>query len=98
MLDREAWTHAVVSLALALRMDGGRVRRASLVLGGVAPIPWRVAAVEDLLAGQQVTESLAAEAGRLAVDGARPLSKNGYKIALVENLVGRTLLSLAGNA
>ena len=98
VLDREAWTHAVVSVALTLWVDGGRVRRAGLVLGGVAPIPWRVAAVEDLLAGQQVTESLAAEAGRLAVDGARPLSKNGYKVALVENLVRRTLLSLAGNA
>ena len=98
VLDREAWTHAVVSVALALRMDGDRVRRAGVVLGGVAPIPWRVASVEDLLAGQQVTESLAAEAGRLAVNGARPLSKNGYKIALVENLVRRTLLSLAGGA
>ena len=94
VLDREAWTHAVVSVALALRMDGDRVRRAGVVLGGVAPIPWRVAAVEDLLAGQQVTESLATEAGRLAVDGARPLSKNGYKVPLVQNLVRRTLLSL----
>ena len=98
VLDREAWTHAVVSVALALRMDGDHVRSAGAVLGGVAPIPWRVASVEDLLAGQQVTESLAAEAGRLAVDGARPLSKNGYKIGLVENLVRRTLLSLAGTA
>ncbi len=98
VLDREAWTHAVVSVALALRMDGDRVRRAGVVLGGVAPIPWRVAPVEERLAGQQVTESLAAEAGRLAVDGARPLSKNRYKVALVENLVRRKLLSLVGNA
>ena len=97
VLDREAWTHAVVSVALALQMDGDRVRRAGVVLGGVAPIPWRVAPVEELLAGQQVTESLAAEAGRLAVDGARPLSKNRYKIPLVENLVRRTLLSLGGS-
>ena len=95
VLDREAWTHAVVSVALALQLDGDRVRRAGVVLGGVAPIPWRVAAVEDLLAGRPVTESLAAEAGRLAVDGARPLSKNRYKVPLVENLVRRTLLSLA---
>ncbi len=94
VLDREAWTHAVVSVALALQMDGGRVRRAGVVLGGVAPIPWRVAAVEELLAGQQVTESLAAEAGRLAIEGARPMSKNRYKVLLVENLVRRTLLSL----
>ena len=97
VLDREAWTHAVVSVALALQMDGDRVRRAGVVLGGVAPIPWRVAPVEELLAGQQVTEALAAEAGRLAVDGARPLSKNRYKIPLVENLVRRTLLSLGGS-
>ena len=43
-----------------------------------------------------MTGSLAAEAGRLAVDGARPLSKNRYKVPLVENLVRRTLLSLRG--
>ena len=97
VLDREAWTHAVVSVALALHMDGGRVRRAGVVLGGVAPVPWRVAAVEELLAGEPVTDALAAEAGRLAVDGARPLSKNRYKVPLVENLVRRTLLSLAAS-
>ena len=97
VLDREAWTHAVVSLALALKMDGDRVRRAGVVLGGVAPIPWRVEAVEDLLAGQRVTEALAVEAGRLAVDGAVPMSKNRYKVPLVENLVRRTLLSLGGS-
>ena len=97
VLDREAWTHAVVSLALALEMDGDRVRRAGVVLGGVAPIPWRVEAVEDLLAGQRVTEALAVEAGRLAVDGAVPMSKNRYKVPLVENLVRRTLLSLGGS-
>ena len=98
VLDREAWTHAVVSVALALEMDGGRIRRAGVVLGGVAPIPWRVAAVEDLLAGRAVTDALAAEAGRLAVDGARPLSKNRYKVPLIENLVRRTLLALAAAA
>ncbi len=97
VLDREAWTHAVVSVALALQLEDDRVRRAGVVLGGVAPVPWRVAAVEDLLAGRAVTESLAAEAGRLAVDGARPLPKNRYKVPLVENLVRRTLLSLAGS-
>ena len=97
VLDREAWTHAVVSLALTLEMDGDRVRRAGIVLGGVAPIPWRVDAVEDLLAGRRVTETLAAEAGRLAVDGAVPMSRNRYKVTLVENLVRRTLLSLGGS-
>ena len=95
VLDREAWTHAVISVALALEMDGNVVSRASIVLGGVAPIPWPLKAVEELLAGQRITESLAAEAGRLAVDGAQPLSKNGYKVTLTENLVRNTLQSLA---
>ena len=63
VLDREAWTHAVVSLALALEMDGDRVRRAGVVLGGVAPVPWRVEAVEDLLAGQRVTQAARGRGG-----------------------------------
>ena len=94
VLDREAWTHAVVSVALALEMDGDLIRRAGVVLGGVAPIPWQVPAVQDLLAGRRLTETLAAQAGRLAVDRAQPLSKNGYKVQLTETLVRRTLLSL----
>ena len=95
ILDREAWTHAVVSVALALEMDGDVVRRAGVVLGGVAPIPWQVSEVEAMLAGQRVTDRLAAEAGRAAVARAQPLSKNGYKVTLTENLVRRTLRSLA---
>ena len=94
VLDREAWTHAVVSVALALEMNGDLIRRAGVVLGGVAPIPWQVPTVQDLLAGQRLTETLAAQAGRLAVVGAQPLSKNGYKVQLTETLVRRTLLSL----
>lgn len=95
VLDREAWTHAVVSVAVALEMDGERVRRAGIVLGGVAPIPWRLPAVEELLTGQRLTETLTTEGGQLAVEGAQPLSKNGYKVTLTENLVRRTLMSLA---
>lgn len=95
VLDREAWTHAVVSVAVALEMDGETVRRAGIVLGGVAPIPWRLPAVEELLTGQRLTETLTTEGGQLAVEGAQPLSKNGYKVTLTENLVRRTLMSLA---
>ena len=94
VLDREAWTHAVVSVAVALEMDGETVRRAGIVLGGVAPIPWRLPAVEELLTGQRLTATLTAESGQLAVDGAQPLSKNGYKVTLTQSLLCRTLMSL----
>jgi len=96
ILDREAWTHAVVSAAVVLDMNKDVVRSARVVLGGVAPIPWRLPEVEKMLAGQKVTPELAAKAGAAAVAGARPLAKNGYKVPLTQNMVKRTLETLAG--
>jgi xanthine dehydrogenase YagS FAD-binding subunit len=94
ILDREAWTHAVVSAAVMLDMDKGVCRRARIVLGGVAPIPWRLPEVETLITGQRITPGLAANAGEAAVAGARPLAKNGYKVPMVRAMVTRTLLGL----
>jgi xanthine dehydrogenase YagS FAD-binding subunit len=91
ILDREAWTHAVVSAAVALDIDKEVVRSARVVLGGVAPIPWRLPEVEKMLTGQRLTTELAARAGEAAVAGARPLAKNGYKVPLTRNMVKRTL-------
>jgi xanthine dehydrogenase YagS FAD-binding subunit len=98
IMDRAAWTHAVVSAAIALDMNGATCRSARVVLGGVAPVPWRVPAVEQLLAGKQMTAELAAQAGEAAVAGARPLARNGYKVPLVRNMVARTIESLAARA
>jgi xanthine dehydrogenase YagS FAD-binding subunit len=98
VMDRQAWTHAVVSAAVVLEMDGQTCRAARIVLGGVAPVPWRLPEVERLLAGQRITESLAARAGEAAVEGARPLSKNAYKVPLTKGVVKRTLLELAARA
>jgi xanthine dehydrogenase YagS FAD-binding subunit len=98
VLDREAWTHAVVSAAVVLDMDKEICRSASLVLGGVAPIPWRVPNVERLLAGQRITPALATKAGEAAVAGAQPLAKNAYKVPLTKALVRRTVLALATRA
>lgn len=95
VLDREAWTHAVVSAAIVLDMDQQVCRSAHIVLGGVAPIPWRLPKVEAMLSGQRITPELAARAGEAAVEGARPLAKNKYKVPLTKAVVKRTLLSLA---
>lgn len=96
LMDRQAWTHAVVSVAMALELEGGVCRSAAVVLGGVAPIPWQLPRVERMLVGQRLTEELASQAGKTAIVGAQPLAKNGYKVRLTEALVRRTLLSLAG--
>jgi xanthine dehydrogenase YagS FAD-binding subunit len=95
IMDREAWTHAVVSAAVVMEMNGDVCRNARVVLGGVAPIPWRLRDVEGMLAGQRITPQLAASAGEAAVRGARPLAKNGYKVMLTRNMVARTLEQLA---
>jgi xanthine dehydrogenase YagS FAD-binding subunit len=94
-LDREAWTHAIVSVALVLEMDKQTCRTARVVLGGVAPIPWRVKKVEAMLAGQIITEELAARAADTALEGAQPLSKNKYKVPLTKAIVKRNLVVLA---
>lgn len=98
VMDREAWTHAVVSVAVVLEMDGEVCRRARVVLGGVAPIPWRLDAVERLLSGQRISDAVVQRAGEAAVAGARPLSKNAYKVPLTRNLVRRTIAELAARA
>ncbi len=94
VLDREAWTHAVVSAAVVLDMDRQVCRSARVVLGGVAPIPWRLPAVEEMLVGRQITEEVAARAGDAAVSGARALSKNAYKIPMTKAVVRRALLEV----
>jgi xanthine dehydrogenase YagS FAD-binding subunit len=98
VLDREAWTHAVVSAAVVLEMDGEICRSARIVLGGVAPVPWRVAHAEALLANQRVTPALAERAGEAALENARPLGKNAYKVPLTKNVVKRTILAVAGRS
>jgi len=65
------------------------------VLGGVAPIPWRLPQVEQMLAGQRINESLAAKAAETALEGAKPLAKNGYKVPLTKGVIRRSLLELA---
>jgi len=91
ILDREAWTHAVVSAAVVLDFNNDVVRTAHVVLGGVAPIPWRLPEVEKMLTGERLTTELAAKAAEASVAGARPLAKNGYKVPLTRNMVRRTL-------
>jgi len=98
VMDREAWTHAVVSAAVVLDIDNAVCRRASIVLGGVAPIPWRVPAAEKLLVGNSITPALAAQAADTAVAGARPLAKNAYKVPLTQATVRRTIEALAAKA
>ena len=95
-MDRKVWAFALVGVAAMLRLDGRKVAEARIVLSGVAPIPWRAHAAEQVLIGQDVTPELIASAAETALEEARPLEHNGYKVPLARNLVRRALTDLAG--
>jgi xanthine dehydrogenase YagS FAD-binding subunit len=92
---RGSWDFALASIALMLQMEAGKVKQARIVLGGVAPIPWRVVEAETAITGAGLTPETAARAAEAAVNGAEPLAQNGYKVALVRGLVTEALLAIA---
>ena len=91
LMQRGAWDFALVSCA-ATRRRNGDVR---IVLGGVAPRPWRVpeSLEEDVAAGGLEEDTIATIAERALYD-ARPLSGNGYKVKLAETLIRRSIAEL----
>ena len=90
--ERDSLDFALASVAVALRMAPNRtVRDAAIVLGGVAPIPWRVPKAEKFLTGKELNATTLAEAGRIALADAQPLEKNAYKVPLAQTLVQRAL-------
>jgi xanthine dehydrogenase YagS FAD-binding subunit len=88
------WPLAIA--AVNLTMDGAVVRSARIVMGAVAPVPWRVQAAERLLTGKTITEAVAVDVATAAVAGAKPLSGNAYKIQIAKTAVKRALLRAAG--
>lgn len=96
--EREAIDWPLVTASVALKMAGGKVSSAKVVLGHVAPTPWDASKAAESLAGKAIDESTAEEAGKLAVEGAKPLSQNGYKVQLAKVAVKRALLAAAGKA
>jgi xanthine dehydrogenase YagS FAD-binding subunit len=93
-MDRKAWAFALVSVAVMLRMTEGRVAAARIVLGGVAPTPWRVPAAEEALIGATVNAEQIGRAVERALAAAEPLAHNGYKVPLAQNLLRRAITTL----
>ena len=97
--DRASFEFAVVSVATALVVEDGVIMDARLAAGGVAPRPWRLPQSEATLVGRAIDDSDAfASAGDLAVEGARPLAHNGFKVDLLRRAVVRALQSARGKA
>ena len=89
--ERTSFAFAVVSVAAALEVDGSRIRKARLALGGVAAKPWRPRAAEAALEGAPAVPDTFVLAADLALAGARPSGANAFKIDLTRRLIVRAL-------
>ncbi|MEE9168322.1 MAG: FAD binding domain-containing protein [bacterium] len=93
--QKDSQDFAMSSVAAVLQMEGNRVQSARIVLGGVAPIPWRVQAAEAELEGKALNAANIDNAAAAAVANASPLPQSAYKVQLTRNLVRRALQQLA---
>jgi xanthine dehydrogenase YagS FAD-binding subunit len=86
----------LASATVVLDMNGTTVRGARVVMGAVAPIPWRAQAAETALAGKAITEQIAMAAADAAVQGAKAMTQNAYKIQIARTAVKRAVMKAAG--
>lgn len=94
------WPLAMASVAFPVFDGKEAVPR--IVLGAVAPIPWRAKAAESFLSDfltkkkiSEITETVAAQTAEKALEGAKPLSQNRYKIQIAKTCVKRAILAAA---
>ncbi len=90
---RKVIDFAISSVAAVITTQAGVVSQARIVLGGVAPTPYRALSAEESLKGKVITESIAETSARAALSEAVPLSQNAYKMPITESLVKRAILS-----
>jgi len=83
---------------VVLTMNGNTIASARVVLGAVAPVPWRSKPAEAALAGKPLNAETAAVAAEAAVSEAKPMSGNAYKVQIARTAVKRALLNAAGIA
>ncbi|HLQ04303.1 MAG TPA: xanthine dehydrogenase family protein subunit M [Verrucomicrobiae bacterium] len=94
-MERKTWSFAIVSVAATARIaKDGKASDVRIVLGGVAPVPWRVPAAEKELDGTRLDDNACLAAADTLLASAQPLRDNGYKITLARELVRRALRSL----
>lgn len=89
--DRNVWDFPLMNIASAMVVTDGKIERIRIAVNAAAAHPLRLTAVEDAVRGKEPSATTGEMAGRLAVQGARPLRYNGYKIPLMRNLVKRAI-------
>jgi xanthine dehydrogenase YagS FAD-binding subunit len=94
--EKESFDWAIADAGVVLEMDGNICKRAVITMGAASPVVRRSAQAEAALTGKPITEENARAAGKAAMEGARPLSMNAYKVELFPVAIYRTILLAAG--
>jgi xanthine dehydrogenase YagS FAD-binding subunit len=89
--DRASFEFALASAAVVVTMDGGKITRARIALGGVGTKPWRSPEAEAELNGQSATQAVFQKAGEAALRDAKPQSQNGFKVELAKRCLMHAL-------
>jgi len=92
--ERRATDFALVSVAIVLTQQGAQITHARVVLGGVAPIPWRAPKVEEILLKQGISAESIQQTCAAAIEDAHPMSQNAYKLPLLKGLLKKALHQL----
>jgi xanthine dehydrogenase YagS FAD-binding subunit len=92
---RQSWDFALAGVALALVFKGDQVIKARVFLSGVAPVPWRSIEIEQAITGKRLDDEVARRAAEAAVQKAKPMEQNAYKITLLRGLIEEQLLAIA---
>ncbi len=90
--EKGAPDFALASVAGVFEMNGRTCQTANIVLGGVAPAPWRSTDAETALTGKMIDNSVSMKAGEEAVQNAQPMNDNEYKVTLTQNLISRAAM------
>lgn len=85
--DRASYAFALVSIAVALELNGNTIHDARLAMGGVAHKPWRLTEAENYLKGKEANETNFKNAAQIAMRGAKAFEYNAFKLKLAPNAI-----------
>lgn len=92
---KESYDWALADTAVVAQMSGDTINEVRIILGAAAPTPYRAMAAEKVLKGKKISNNLAVEAGKAAIEGATPLEHNAYKVPMFKAIVKECVLNLS---
>lgn len=96
-MERNAWDFAVVSVACVMNLSNGKISSGKLAWGGVAPVPWQEAQLNQKMGGLSIDDNSVEEFSKSLFENAEPLEHNEYKLILAKNLTKRIIKEIAAD-